>query len=460
MRQLQWAFFHSILLWGAFASWAHANGPSAFVSKKATEARLTFTHYVELGAKQKPSLAEAKEQVEQQILHMFGPMERLSTMAAPKEDHRIQINENSIERRSGTTWMIPYSYQGTIVLEKGPNKIYRFPLPVNPDKIYARGFVGQTNRCTDPDFQAEEDFWYFWSPAEVAKDYAKCPLVEGEDFLWVDGKVDRGAAEAVTTYPEYHRLADSSGVIHLDLFYGMDDDTKGRDPYRSVDVNAEVYRKSAKYIRKLGIPLERWTKEQIGEIVKLGKKDKVPYVEQGELEFPSRNLKIRVRMFFGATGIDENSRPFHYFFRDSLENSSVMIYSGHSGLGAHLDLEAIAKLNHFRITPAKDRYQIYFFNACTSYTYYNASYFQRKRDGFRSEFIDAKGTKNLDILANGISTAFEVLHETDMVLLQAIYNYAERGTWTSYKRLAKAIDSDNLFTVNGDEDNPRSPVRE
>lgn len=56
-----------------------------------------------------------------------------------------------------------------------------------------------------------------------------------------------------------------------------------------------------------------------------------------------------------------------------------MIYNGHSGLGGHLDLKAIADLQGFRIAPNKNRYQIYFFNSCTSYTYDNTTYFNRKR---------------------------------------------------------------------------------
>lgn len=145
-------------------------------------------------------------------------------------------------------------------------------------------------------------------------------------------------------------------------------------------------------------------------------------------------MSIVVRLFFGATGIDEKSKAFHYHFKDSLKNASVMIYDGHSGLGGHLDLEAIAEIEGFRITPNPNRYQIYFFNSCTSYTYYNTLYFTTKVRPKSN--VDSKGTKNLDIMTNGLSTLFEVMHDTNMRLIRAIDLYAARNTWTSYQRLA------------------------
>lgn len=51
------------------------------------------------------------------------------------------------------------------------------------------------------------------------------------------------------------------------------------------------------------------------------------------------------------------------------------------------------------------------------------------------------------------------MHDTDMAVVKVIDKYASRGTWTSYQKIARDIDSDNLFTVNGDEDNPTSPRR-
>jgi hypothetical protein len=165
-----------------------------------------------------------------------------------------------------------------------------------------------------------------------------------------------------------------------------------------------------------------------------------------------REVTIEILVFFGPTGIDEESAAFHYYFKDALENSAVMMYDGHSGLGGHLDLAGIESMRGFRFAPAKNRYQVYFFNSCSSYTYYNDMYFSRKRTQ-----KDEDGTKNLDIMTNGLATYFSTIQDANGALIKAIDTWASSGKWTSYQELAKQIDSDNLFGVNGDEDNPKSP---
>jgi|GEM_PF-402192 len=433
----------------------------SFVSKKASEATLTFEHFVEIDSENKPSLTEAKEQVAEQVQHMFGPMERSDVMAAPKEDQKIELKSSSIEKVREKRWKIGYRYTGTIVLQNGPRSKYKFLLPVDPDKIYRAGFVGGLNTCTDEHYQDEGDFWYFWAPAGWGKnEYPKCRLREGEDYETVTGLVERLEKDRAT-YPEYDRLA-VKNVIDVHFFYGKDEPGGTTDPYKSKDVNATSYRDVVKSLTDkdsgMGFTLRRWSRAEIDQIVPRETRDSSVFVEEAVKEYPN-GLKIRARIFFGQTGIDEKSTAFHYFFRDALQNSSVMIYNGHSGLGGHLDLKAIADLQGFRIAPKKSRYQIYFFNSCTSYTYYNSTYFNRKRTKSSKRKVDPAGTANLDIMANGLSTAFDVMHETDMAVVKVIDKYASRNIWTSYQKLARDIDSDNLFTVNGDEDNPTSPRR-
>lgn len=436
----------------------------AFVSKKASEATLTYSWFVEMDSDTKPSVAEAREQVEEQVQHMFGPMERSSVMAAPKEDHKITVKAAGIEKIEEGRWRIQYDYEGTIVLENGPRTRYQFVLPVDPDKIYEAAMVGSKNPCTDEHYQSEGDFWYFWSPAGWGKDeFPKCRLrsnengrvEEGEDYELVNARVERLAKDR-TTYPEYDRLA-VKNVIDVHLFYGMDEAKGVVDPYKSRDINADVYRGVAKGLKAMGFEIRKWSRDEIDSVVPPASAEGAVFVEEAVKEF-NGGLKMRVRLFFGHTGIDEESTGFHYFFRDALKNSAVMVYNGHSGLGGHLDLQAIADLHGFRIQPNRNRYQIYFFNSCTSYTYYNTTYFNRKRKKGKKG-VDPAGTKNLDIMANGLATAFEGMVEVDLAMIGAIDKFATRKTWTSFQRIARDVDTDNLFTVNGDEDNPTSPRR-
>ena len=67
------------------------------------------------------------------------------------------------------------------------------------------------------------------------------------------------------------------------------------------------------------------------------------------LRYPATNeLWILERSLGGMEpvgGFDERSAPFHHFLRQSLAQSSVVIYDGHSGLGSHLDLAAMEPRN-------------------------------------------------------------------------------------------------------------------
>jgi hypothetical protein len=409
-----------------------------------TEAVLSFSHEVEFTSRTEPDEEFAREKIEAQVNHLFGPMAEAPVKAVPQGNHRI--TEISLRRKEGTTtsYVASYSYRGTIVLQGLSGSSYDVVLPVNPDRIYraalrTRSNGREFNPCTDPHYQSEGDFWYFWNPYKPG-----CELREGIDYRRFSAKVRR-EANTLQTYPEYHRLADSSGVIRISILMGMDDPTKAKDPNRSADINASNFVGIRRSLESMGFQRRILGEAEIAEIAAVD--DPVAYVE--EFTKDSGRARIVVQVFFGPSGISEDSGAFHHFLRDALENSSLMIYDGHSGLGGHLDLAAIEETHGFKIRLPRDRYQIYFFNSCSSYTYYNTMYFRRKAGG-----SDRRGSKNLDIMTNGLATYFSVLGESDMKLIQAIDSWAAGGPAKSYQDLARSIDSDNLFGVNGDEDNP------
>jgi hypothetical protein len=227
--------------------------------------------------------------------------------------------------------------------------------------------------------------------------------------------------------------------------FGMDDNQKGRNPLNSGDINAENYRDFRNYLLEKDYKAKKWTAAEINKVAKT-KNGALPFVET------IQKGKIVYRFFFGPSAIDEDSLAFHWFYKDALENSSIMIYGGHSGLGGHLDLDSIeANLGEaIKFNPKK--YQILFFDSCTSYKYYNTAYFDRKVTA-----KDPKGSKSLDIFTNGLSTFFHVMPASNKAIaiaLEKALSYAQTGAgFVSYQTLAKQIDSDNLFGINGDEDN-------
>ncbi len=262
------------------------------------------------------------------------------------------------------------------------------------------------------------------------------------------------------TYPEYPRLVNQeTNTIDVYLLMGMDDPYADSDPNTSSDINASNFRDLKEtLLSDVQFKSKKWTNAE-KKIVLGDSGAESPYVEEfskviepNQLNQFAEAVTYRVIIFFGPSGIDEDSSAFHYFLKYAVDGGSVMMYDGHSGLGGHLDLPSIEENEGFQFQPDPNRYQIYYFNSCSSYTYYNTMFFDRKATN-----ADPKGTKSLDILTNGLATYFHVMHDTNMSVIKAIDAWARKGVWTSYQALAKEIDSGNLFGINGDEDNAKKP---
>lgn len=421
----------------------HRNPAPLYAAVESNEAAMSFSHWVEIAASRKPGERAAREKIEAQLVHLFGPMAAARVKAVPKGDHRIRLTSIDPSPDKPDTFVAKYVYAGTIVVGDSSSPTYTLLLPNNPDTIYASGIVrrgrSESFPCTDEHYTSEGDFWYFWNPARPG-----CPLKDGLHYRRVPARIKRYANTRVS-YPEYDRLVDADREIKVTMLFGMDEQANDRNPLTSKDVNADNFRTMRRQLAKLGFQGRLWTASDLRALLP-ARTSPHPFVEEYVLDTPK--ARIVVRLFFGPSGISERSRAFHHFFKDSLENSAIMMYDGHSGLGGHLDIAAIEAGEGFRIQPSRDRYQIYFFNSCSSYTYYNTMFFERKKTA-----ADPRGTKNLDILTNGLETYFEVMHDTNFALVRAVVDWAQGGKARSYQELAAEIDSDNLFGVNGDEDN-------
>ena len=425
-----------------------------FTADTATEAETSFQFYVTWEAPEAPDEALAKELIEEQLLHLFGSLTEHEFPGVPKGNHRI--SDVRVESTGLNQYRIHYQYQGTLLVTEGPIDTYQVALPYNPRKIYQQSAVESVDEkgnkkttypCTDDYYDTEDDFWYFWYP-----NWEGCPLVSGTHYEWVSAKIER-IPNSKETYPDYPRLA-MNGEIKVSVLFGKDEAESPRNPMRSKDESAENFRTIRKNLLDLGFIEEKWNRRKVKDVVpvKMGGKAHVPFVAEYFRE--GARADMRVLLFYGETGIDEKSGAFHYFLKDALENSSVMIYNGHSGLGGNLDIEDIEDSQGFTIQPNPSRYQIYFYDSCSSYPYYNSMYFGRKQTEW-----DPRGTYNLDILTNGLWTYFSTEKNTSWVLVDAVSEWARGGFVVSYQQMAKAIESNSLFGVNGDEDNPVEPPK-
>jgi len=404
-----------------------------YYGAKSGEAIMQFEYFVETTAPAEETMATIL--IDKQLTYLFGALSANVSSAVPKVDHKINVLRTE---KVNDLYRIYYQYQGTVVVKQNARTVLSFPLPRNPQTIFAKSVVrGRDNvadfRCnTDKQHLEERYFWYFWNPQ-----LGGCPMINGLDYDLIHANLTWKQNTKIS-YPEYSRLIEA-GNIRIDILMGLNDSSLDHDPFKSRDVAADNFRRLHKQLIKVGYQPKVWNLEEIRKIAPTAKENDV-FVET--LVKTTANAKIEIRFFFGGTSyFGENA--FQYFMKDSIENANVYIYAGHSGLGENLDVEKIERRNNFQIQFNPNKYQIFFFNGCSSYPYYNSSYFAKK-----------SGSRNLDILTNGLATFFSAINPSTYALIQAIDIYASTGKRQSYQEIIKLGDSNNLLGINGDEDNP------
>lgn len=430
------------LVAGVLVTWvAQAqNIPPGFYSPTSQEAVLQYNFYVYLKSAQEPVPAMAKRQIEKQVAFLFGSLGNRLERGVPKGDHELTVS--GIVNVPSLGWKVSYNYRGVIQTAATQNYL-RFELPLNPDEVYRNGLVSSSNGnsvpCGDVTHPGPEYFWYFFNPHAYG-----CPLKEGQDFLQVEGDLHFLPATG-TTYPEYQRLvSDNSVSVHL--FFGMNDPGLSRNPINSRDIGAPAYRSLRQGLLQKGYQVHTWTASELEQYFG-GRRLQYPYVEDFQKQAPS-GVIMRVRLFFGPTDT-YSAEGFFKFYQQALQQASLLVYAGHSGLGEYLDLPTLQRQSGLSFAMPRDRYQVLFFNGCSSYPYYNQQYLKLKMSA-----QDPRGTKNLDIITNGLATLFYAITPSTTTVFSAVESWVFTGRRMSYQDMLRAADSSNLMAVNGDEDNP------
>jgi hypothetical protein len=92
------------------------------------------------------------------------------------------------------------------------------------------------------------------------------------------------------------------------------------------------------------------------------------------------------------------------------------------------------------------QYQIYGFFGCSSYSYYNLSYFAAK-----ASTGDPDGTRNADIITNGITGSFYAMADFSIKTVAPILTWSARGSKASWQQIMGSYSKKFLTGVNGDE---------
>ncbi len=320
------------------------------------------------------------------MIHDFKvPAYLVAGIGAPSS--QMKINIISAEMKNGK-YYYTYENSGKMILHNNAAKLalkngyMDIPLPVDPYAIY-------NVNCTDEHYNSFGDYWYFYNPFKKDCEYlSEMPMSE-----MVRITISPTFAKKIDRTPKLPMLRGNNKNGSLFLIYAIHGyETKpGRE-----DAGQINYKEFNSYLKLNGFVEDRTKKSSLNPMN--------IYTKEIKLENGQR-VHVEVRHLLTATDIDSNSRVFAKFFKEAVETADVILYGGHSGLGGNLDLVQLQeKAGAFNFN--KDKKQIFFFDSCSSYSYYLES--------FAAEKTKAK----IDVLSYGLSSYFH----TSNVVWAALMN--------------------------------------
>lgn len=295
-------------------------------------------------------------------------------LGGPRTQMKIRILSSKTE--DGIT-TISYSNSGKMILhKKAAAKMLRtgtlvLPLPTNPYEIYEK-------KCTDDHYQEFGDYWYFYDPYRKGCEHlSRAPMA-----TLVNIKIVEAEYKKMDQTPKLPQLRGDNGngdLFQIYMINGYEEDgTDKKDPgyenFKEIKqmLLAQGFEVSTKRPKTL-MPLNIYTK-----MIELDN---------------GKTIEVEINHLLIDTGIGTRSTTFAKFFKEAVAEADVIIYGGHSGLGANLDIPSLEeKAGKFQFNASKK--QLFFFDSCSSYSYY------------LEHFAVEKTKAKIDIITNGLSSYF------------------------------------------------------
>lgn len=402
----------------------------AYYSADSYEGTVSFTAVAQIDDLLSP--ADTLVYINQQLLYLAGPLQAAPKKSGPKSDAQLTVLEKFRDSQTGKMYA-RYQYTGTFVLENAIQGTVAIHLPydfstiftVSNDACFSHGNVYR--------------YAYYWNPVG-----AGCNLIAGQDYLTVQANISK-KANTTNTYPSYERLTNTNGEIRAILVFGADQDANGYfPPDTNKDWNAANFKAMRAELNRQGFsgrPVSQNVREQ-----ECGGKSLATapgFVEEYTRQDQGRNLVVRI--FWGVANLGDESSAFYCLMKEAAEKSSVFLYNGHSRVGG-LDLSYMSSIIQQPIQMNINQYQIFGFFGCSSYGYYNLSYFAPKATN-----ADPSGSQNLDLITNGIAGSFGAMADNNIKTLTPIFNWSRTGTKASWQQIMNSYSEKFLTGVNGDE---------
>jgi hypothetical protein len=365
---------------------------------------------------------------------LFGPLVNRE-LGSPQRATEVLVDWDKAQLVNGKV-ELPYTYKGLWIVAEKVSILGKLSLPVPLNKQVV--FTPKWKSCTDSarDHQTPGFYWYFWDPTRWG-----CDQTDGVEYRTVEVQMGAMTQQTAKTFPEYQRMI-INGEQKMTFAFGYVTDPAVFSPETDIDEGARQYQAFVTSFR--GSYGHLLTDSPI-----LQKEYQGSY--QPELVIGHRftgivngnNVTVNIMMAAGVDQMDLFAKSFAH------DHDSFFGWFGHSRVGSGFDAERFGQMvrsqpNYFSIT---SNYQVIYWAGCNSYSYYTVPFFEFKG-----------GTKNLDIIANGLPSYFSLNAINAQITADAFLNWPNRRT--SYQSMVKTLETRAkqfgalvLVVALGDEDN-------
>lgn len=349
------------------------------------------SYYVEgLGAIRLPAKTK--------ILEMRFPTKSESPAHIAHNSKKALLNKDNYKANallSPSTRYIRYQFKSKGLFHKKVAKRWlkrkklSLPLPYDLNDFY-------DYNCTDKHYPGIADFWYFYNPFRFTEDFDCRYLKTLPKSKAVTIKVSQTIAKVKELSPKLNYLtADNANgkQLLIYIFVGADGNVsspkdEGREVFNTLNKNFED--KNFKLTKTWNFA------------------DRPRHDYAKTIRHKSKTVNVEVRNFLLETAT-RNRLTFAKQFVKAVEEADVIIYAGHSGLGEYLDLDYIAEQAGKDIVFPKNKRQIFYLDACASYSYYLDHYFFNKTKA------------KIDVITNALSSIYVestpmMIHLIDTIL--------------------------------------------
>ena len=424
-----------------------------FFSADGVEAQVHFqasfqTDYTELDQVNALTLEQREyfkvSKLEPTMKYLFGPLTNRG-LASPQRGSEFKVDWTSATISRGKVF-ISYQYSGIWIIKKSMVAGFSIPVPMNNRMVYS----SQWKKCSDsdPEHQTESFYWYFWDPARSG-----CDQKLGVHYQTVNVVVGSSTANTTASYPEFDKLI-KGGNQHnqLQMTFGFGYVNDPADPMPDTDYDSGIleYRSFISYMRATWGSFLQETPILQGEYQNVSDSEKI-IGRRFQGEFHGQKVLVNIVAAAGVDQMDIFAKSFAH------DHDSFFAWLGHSRVGSGFDAEKFGYMldnnpNFYSVTPS---YQLVYWGGCNSYSYYTLPFFDFKAKAANGS--DPKGTKGLDIIANGLPSYFSLNSKNGVTMMNHLMNWEKRPSYqtivSELEASAGAYGIDVLVAVLGDEDN-------